>query len=75
MNPMTRQHQIREFELLVSDGVHEVPESVFERDARASGEIRVVRDHSDQSAGSSRSVSRTIIGKVKINQVTGDVME
>ena len=41
---MSRQHSIREFELLVSGGVHEVPESVYDREARASGEFRVVRE-------------------------------
>jgi hypothetical protein len=75
MNPVNRQHSIREYEILVSGGVHEVPESVFERDTRSSGEMRVVREHNDHSTSRSRRESRIIVGTVKVNRTTGEVVD
>jgi hypothetical protein len=75
MNPMSRQHPIREFELFVSEGVHEVPESVFERDSRSSGEMRVVREDTDNATAPSRPASRTVIGTIKIDRATGEVVD
>ena len=75
MNPMDRQHSIREFELFVSGGVNEVPESVFEREARASGEMRVMREDGRHTASPTRPASRVTIGRVRINRATGEVVD
>jgi hypothetical protein len=74
MNPLHRQPAIREFELFVSGGVHEIPESVYERNSRAAGEVRVVREMGQVSIPS-RPIDRVIVGVVKVDRKTGEVVD
>ena len=74
MNPISRQHAIREYELFVSEGVQEVPESVFEQDNRSSGEIRVVRAQGETPHVAIR-MRRVRLGKVRFNRESGEIVE
>lgn len=74
MNPLKRQHAIREYELFVSGGVQEIPESVFEQDTRSAGEIRYVRAQSELPNSATR-VRRVKIGKILIDRDSGEIIE
>lgn len=75
MNPMKRQQAIRDYELFVSGGVQEVPEGVFERDQRASGEYRVVRAQQPHSLGVGRDYEGIELGEAIIDLETGEIIE
>jgi len=75
MNPMNRQHAIREYELFVSGGVQEVPETVFERDQRAAGEYREVRAQQPQPLIPGKAYAGIDLGEITIDLETGEIIE
>jgi len=75
MNPMNRQHAIREYELFVSRGVQEVPETVFERDQRAAGEYREVRAQQPPQLIASEAFDGIDLGEATIDLDTGEIVE
>ena len=75
MNPMRKQYAIREFELFISGGVHEVPESVFDTETRPAGERKVVREQTNHASASQHPIRRVVIGKVKFSRATGEVID
>lgn len=75
MNPMPRQHAIREYELFVSGGVEEIPDSVFDRDPRAAGEYRVLRGPHTENVFVVRDYPGIPLSDVTIDLTTGEVLE
>lgn len=66
------QHRIREHELFVSGGVHEVPAAVFERNGRASGERRE-RGQYTQLRRQRTNPGSVVLGTIVVNHVTGEL--
>lgn len=76
MNSINRQHAIREYELFFSSGVQEIPEGVFERETRTSGEYRVVRAQQQQTAlVLTADYPGIVLGEAAIDLRTGQIME
>lgn len=75
MNPMPRQHTIREYELFVSGGVQEIPDSVYERDPRAAGEYRVLRGPRDEALPAVRDYSGVTLSDATIDLSTGELID
>jgi hypothetical protein len=75
MNPMIRQHAIREYELFVSDGVQEIPESVFERETRAAGEYREVRVRSSPVITSAEQIDGIKLSTAVIDLDSGEIVD
>lgn len=75
MNPMPRQHAIREYELFVSGGVQEIPDSVYEREPRAAGEYKVLRGPQAEALPAVTEYSGTTLTEATIDLDTGELIE
>ena len=75
MNPMNRQHTIREYELFVSNGVQEIPEAVFEREPRAFGEYREVRVTHPSVIAHDEEYQGIVLGTAMIDLESGEILE
>ena len=73
MNPLKSQLVIRDFELFMSNGVHEIPQSVFERDNRAAGEYRLVRGQQEDTLMSLKGFPSVNLGHAVIDLQTGNI--
>lgn len=75
MNPMKRQHAIREYELFVSGGVLEIASSVHDPAPRAAGEYRVLRSAHPEPTPAVRDYPGTPLGEVTIDLSTGELID